>query len=109
MALTALVVVSAQATRTLAGTTGALTGYVVVQSGAPVADAKITVSATSQTATSATDAKGHFAFVSLTPDTYTLTANKDIPYQVIISTIDAIRRGADGQELFPDINFGVPK
>jgi biopolymer transport protein TolR len=39
----------------------------------------------------------------------TLTANKDIPYQVIISTIDAIRRGDDGQELFPDINFGVPK
>ncbi|MBV9950107.1 MAG: biopolymer transporter ExbD [Myxococcales bacterium] len=39
----------------------------------------------------------------------TLTANKDIPYQVIISTIDAIRRADDGQELFPDINFGVPK
>ncbi len=39
----------------------------------------------------------------------TLTANKDVPYQVIISTIDAIRRGDDGQELFPDINFGVPK
>jgi biopolymer transport protein ExbD len=39
----------------------------------------------------------------------TLTANKDVPYQVIISTIDAIRRSEDGQELFPDINFGVPK
>ena len=39
----------------------------------------------------------------------TLTANKDIPYQVIIGTIDAIRRATDGQELFPDINFGVPK
>jgi biopolymer transport protein TolR len=39
----------------------------------------------------------------------TLTANKDIPYQVIISTVDAIRKGDDGQELFPDINFGVPK
>jgi biopolymer transport protein TolR len=39
----------------------------------------------------------------------TLTANKDIPFQVIISTIDAIRRAEDGQELFPDINFGVPK
>jgi biopolymer transport protein TolR len=39
----------------------------------------------------------------------TLTANKDIPYQVIVSTIDAIRRSDDGQELFPDINFGVPK
>ena len=39
----------------------------------------------------------------------TLTANKDVPYQVIISTIDAIRRSDDGQVLFPDINFGVPK
>src|SRR5271166_3879014 len=39
----------------------------------------------------------------------TLTANKDIPFQVIISTVDAIRKADDGQELFPDINFGVPK
>jgi biopolymer transport protein TolR len=39
----------------------------------------------------------------------TLTANKDIPYQVIISTMDAIRKADDGQQLFPDINFGVPK
>jgi biopolymer transport protein TolR len=39
----------------------------------------------------------------------TLTANANIPYQVIISTIDAIRKSDDGQELFPDINFGVPK
>jgi biopolymer transport protein TolR len=39
----------------------------------------------------------------------TLTANKDIPYQVIIGTIDAIRKADDGQVLFPDINFGVPK
>jgi biopolymer transport protein TolR len=39
----------------------------------------------------------------------TLTANKDIPFQVIVSTIDAIRKSDDGQDLFPDINFGVPK
>jgi len=39
----------------------------------------------------------------------TLTANKDVPYQVIISTIDAIRRDDEGKDLFPDINFGVPK
>jgi hypothetical protein len=77
MALIALVILSAQATRTLAGTTGALTGYVVMSSGAPIAGAKVTVSSTSQTALSDTDAKGHFAFVSLAPDTYTLTASKD--------------------------------
>jgi len=28
---------------------------------------------------------------------------------VIISTVDAIRRSDKGEELFPDINFGVPK
>ena len=39
----------------------------------------------------------------------TLTANGNIPYQVIIGTVDAIRKSDDGQELFPDINFGVPK
>jgi len=39
----------------------------------------------------------------------TVTANKDITYQVIISTVDAIRRSDKGEELFPDINFGVPK
>src|SRR3984885_10032764 len=39
----------------------------------------------------------------------TLTANKDIPFQVIVGTIDAIRKSDDGQDLFPDINFGVPK
>ncbi len=39
----------------------------------------------------------------------TLTANANVPYQVIISTIDALRKTDDGTELFPDINFGVPK
>jgi biopolymer transport protein ExbD len=39
----------------------------------------------------------------------TITANKDIPYQVIISTMDALRKSDTGETLFPDINFGVPK
>ena len=39
----------------------------------------------------------------------TLTANANIPYQAIIGTVDAIRKSDDGQQLFPDINFGVPK
>jgi hypothetical protein len=38
----------------------------------------------------------------------TLTANKDIPYQVIISTIDAIRKADDGQELFPTSTSECP-
>jgi biopolymer transport protein TolR len=40
---------------------------------------------------------------------FTLTANSNIPYQVIIGTIDALRKGDDGQQLFTDVNFGVPK
>jgi hypothetical protein len=39
----------------------------------------------------------------------TITANANIPYQVIISTCDAIRKADDGSTLFPDITFGVPK
>jgi hypothetical protein len=39
----------------------------------------------------------------------TVTANANIPYQSIISTVDAIRKADDGQVLFPDITFGVPK
>lgn len=38
-----------------------------------------------------------------------LTANADIPYQVVVSTIDALRTANDGDELFPEVNFGVAK
>jgi biopolymer transport protein TolR len=37
----------------------------------------------------------------------TISANGDVRYQTIISTIDAIRKSADGQELFPEVFFGV--
>jgi hypothetical protein len=39
----------------------------------------------------------------------TITANASIPYQAIIGTCDAIRKADDGQVLFPEITFGVPK
>jgi biopolymer transport protein ExbD len=39
----------------------------------------------------------------------TITANANIPYQAIVSTVDAVRKSDDGQVLFPDITFGVPK
>jgi biopolymer transport protein ExbD len=39
----------------------------------------------------------------------TVTASSDIPYEVVIGTVDAIRKADDGRELFPDITFGVPK
>jgi biopolymer transport protein TolR len=38
----------------------------------------------------------------------TITANPDVAYQVIISTMDAVREDADGN-LFPDVHFGVAR
>src|SRR5579863_7587271 len=62
----------------LAGTTGALSGVVVeLDNGAPVAGAAITAVSPSGTVSAASDAGGHFSFVSLAPDEYTLSVAKD--------------------------------
>jgi biopolymer transport protein TolR len=46
----------------------------------------------------------------------TVTANGDIPYQTIVSTLDAIRgkplgekEACTAEHMFPQINFGVPR
>lgn len=39
----------------------------------------------------------------------TISANPQIPYQVIISTMDAVRNDEAGEQLFPDVSFGVIK
>ena len=39
----------------------------------------------------------------------TISANPNVPYQVIISVMDAIRRDDAGNELFPDVHFGLPR
>ncbi|MBV8643686.1 MAG: TonB-dependent receptor, partial [Candidatus Eremiobacteraeota bacterium] len=44
--------------------------------GAPVADARVTVVSPSQNGSTRTDGSGHFVFVSLAPDTYTVTVEK---------------------------------
>jgi len=66
-----------QETWALAGTTGGIAGYVRETSGAPVADATLHAVSPSGTATSTTDAHGHFNFLSLSPDTYTITVSKE--------------------------------
>ncbi|HTA37790.1 MAG TPA: carboxypeptidase regulatory-like domain-containing protein, partial [Candidatus Acidoferrales bacterium] len=67
-----------QETWALAGTTGGLTGSVVdAASSAPVAGAVVTASSPSQSATVTTDASGHFGFLTLAPDTYTVSVTKD--------------------------------
>jgi len=39
----------------------------------------------------------------------TISANPNIPYQAVIGTMDAVRNGEDGKELFPDVNFGLAR
>jgi len=65
-----------QVTWALAGTTGGLSGSVSDDRGAPVADADVSVVSASQSASAKTDGTGHFVFVSLVPDTYTISIDK---------------------------------
>ncbi len=56
-----------------AGSTGTLSGAVSdAAAGAPVSGAKVTAVSPSQSATATTDAGGHFVFLSLAPDTYSI-------------------------------------
>ncbi|HTU82257.1 MAG TPA: TonB-dependent receptor [Candidatus Acidoferrales bacterium] len=60
-----------------AGTTGGLSGTVTdFDTHAPVAGARVSVVSPSQTASATTDAGGHFSFVSLAPDEYTVSIQK---------------------------------
>jgi hypothetical protein len=75
LAVVALVVMLLQGTiGVLAGTTGSINGTVTeAQTNTPLANARVTVTSPSQQASGNTDASGRFAFLSLAPDTYTLT------------------------------------
>ena len=39
----------------------------------------------------------------------TISANPPIPYQVVISAMDAVRRNESGEEMFPEVTFGVAR
>jgi biopolymer transport protein TolR len=39
----------------------------------------------------------------------TISANPNIPYQVIVSTMDAVRQDTEGKDLFPDVQFGLSR
>jgi hypothetical protein len=71
-----------QGTWALAGVTGGIAGIVHDDTGAPVAGASVTATSPSQTAHTTTDAQGHFEFLTLAPDTYTITVEKD-GYQTV--------------------------
>ncbi len=67
----------AQETWALAGTTGGINGYVRDVSNNPVANVLVTVNSPSEREAVRTDASGHFTFLTLPPDTYTISAAKD--------------------------------
>ncbi len=76
-ALLAATLVAAIPLASRAGTTGTLHGRVTdAATGAPIAGATVTATAPSQAATASTDASGSYAFISLEPDTYVVTASK---------------------------------
>lgn len=61
-----------------AGTTGGITGTVSdAATHSPIANASVSVSSPSQNATATTDPSGRFIFVSLAPDTYTMSVSKN--------------------------------
>ncbi|HKW45122.1 MAG TPA: TonB-dependent receptor [Candidatus Eremiobacteraceae bacterium] len=76
VALCALFVAPAMPVR--AGTTGTLRGRAVdVNSNAPIAGVKVTAASPAQSEMVVTDTSGFFSFISLAPDTYTVTGSKD--------------------------------
>jgi TonB dependent receptor/Carboxypeptidase regulatory-like domain/TonB-dependent Receptor Plug Domain len=61
-------------TSVLAGTTGSISGSVVdASTNQPVGGARVTAASPSQTVTTTADGNGRYTFVSLAPDTYTVT------------------------------------
>jgi hypothetical protein len=72
-----------QGTLALAGVTGGISGTVLdADSGVPIAGARVTATSPSQAVTVSTDASGHFNFLTLAPDTYTIAASRS-DYQLL--------------------------
>jgi hypothetical protein len=77
VALFLLAALLLQGTWALAGVTGGLGGFVKDDQGKPIAGASVKVLSASQSANGTTDASGHFVFLALAPDTYTVSIVKD--------------------------------
>ncbi len=83
----------------IAGTTGTITGTVVdATTRAPIPDARVTASSPSQVAHVTSDASGRFIFLSLGPDTYTISAER--PGYTMVSVA--------GISVFADQSQSVP-
>ncbi len=87
-AMTALVLVGGSFANALAGTTGSITGTVVdADTHQPIADATVTAASPSQRVTAHSDAGGKYVFLSLAPDTYTVSAQHEGYEPVTVSGI----------------------
>lgn len=76
--LLALAFILGGTTSAPAGTTGSLTGVVVdASTNRPLAGVRVVADSPSQNASVVTDRTGHFSFLSLSPDSYRLTASAD--------------------------------
>lgn len=76
-AILGMLVLLVQGTWVLAGTTGAITGVLTdAGTGKPISGARVYASSPSQSATTSTDQAGRYSFLSLAPDTYTLSFEK---------------------------------
>lgn len=76
VAVLLLVAMLSQGTWALAGTTGGISGYVRDTDGVAVADALVTANSPSERTSTTTDNSGHFVFLALAPDTYTISVTK---------------------------------
>jgi TonB dependent receptor/Carboxypeptidase regulatory-like domain len=78
----------------LAGTTGTVNGTVVdAQSNKPLAGAAVTAQSPSQTTRTTSDASGRFSFISLAPDTYSISVAASAGYDA--SVINGVTVQAD--------------
>lgn len=77
----------------VAGTTGGINGVVVTDGGVAVAGASVSAVSSTATAKTLTDATGHFALLTLLPDTYTLTVAKN--GDIVATSISGISVFAD--------------
>lgn len=79
-------------TEARAGTTGSVSGTVLEADVArtPIANARVTVAGPSQTLTTTTDRKGRFTFLSLAPDAYTLSTEKQGYDPIVLSGVSAV-------------------
>ncbi len=77
IALMLLIAFLLQGTWALAGTTGTLSGIVHDDAGNPIPQATVTVASASATSSTLTDNAGHYTFVSLAPDSYTVSVSKN--------------------------------